>query len=194
MLVDDARGVRSRDDERLVARDPFAAARRAMRRSVFLEPLGWPSSPGAARRLAEAAGCDVAREIAGALVEAIAAALAGRQLVAARDANDPCHRDVPASVAAARKLDAVRRRVALASGDEDRSDGSDGSDDVATDANATMSLARGLRAAGLSLVTGVAHGAPVDSRRANSRMSPRGFVDSRDGVGARISVTTENSG
>ena len=161
MLVDDARGVRSRDDERLVARDPFAAARRAMRRSVFLEPLGWPSSPGAARRLAEAAGCDASRaRRAGALVEAIAAALAGRQLVAARDANDPCHRDVPASVAAALPLDAVRRRVALASGDEDRSGGSDGSDDVATDANATMSLARGLRAAGLSLVTGVAHGAP----------------------------------
>ena len=32
---------------------------------------------------------------------------------------------------------------------------------------------------------------PADSRRANSRMSPRGFVDSRDGVGARLSVTTE---
>ena len=52
----------------------------------------WRRRRGATRR---------ARGARGALVEAIAAALAGRQLVAARDANDPCHRDVPASVAAA---------------------------------------------------------------------------------------------
>ena len=177
MLVDDARGVRSRDDERLVARDPFAAARRAMRRSVFLEPLGWPSSPGAARRLAEAAGCDASRaRRAGALVEAIAAALAGRQLVAARDANDPCHRDVPASSRRATKT------VPAAPTDPTTS--------RRTRTPRCRSL--GVCARRVSRSSRASRTArPVDSRRANSRMSPRGFVDSRDGVGARISVTTE---
>ena len=192
MVVDDARGVRSRDDARLVARDPFAAARRAMRRSVFLEPLGWPSSPGAARRLAEAAGCDASRaRRAGALVEAIAAALAGRQLVAARDAairvtatfprpSPPRSRWTPFAVAS-RSRRATKTVPAAPT-------------DPTTSRRTRTPRCRSLgvcarRVSRSSRASRTAR--PVDSRRANSRMSPRGFVDSRDGVGARISVTTE---